>query len=100
MPHVRWTTFRTVPGRRDDLVALLTRPGEALRTIGCVVYEVGTRNDEPDGVVVCEVWESAVAHRESLALDAVREVIKEAAPLLADVPHAEAFEAAGSPLRT
>jgi len=99
MPHVRWTTFRTAPGRRDDLVALLTRPGEGLGTLGCLVYEVGTRDDEPDGVVVCEIWESAVAHRESLALDAVREVIKEAAPLLADVPQANAFDAVGSPLR-
>ena len=100
MPHVRWTTFRATPGRRDDLVALLTRPGPGLGTIGCLAYEVGTRDDEPDTVLVCETWTSAIAHRESLALDAVRAAIKEAAPLLADVPHAEAFDAVGSPLRT
>ncbi|MBN9511257.1 MAG: translation initiation factor IF-2 [Alphaproteobacteria bacterium] len=55
-----------VPGRRDELVAHLTRRSDVLRDLGCRLYEVGVNDDEPDTVFVVELWDSAAAHRGSL----------------------------------
>jgi len=91
-------TLGTVPGARDELVAILTRRDDALREIGCLVYEVGT-NDEPDAVLVVEIWESAAAHAASLQLPAVRAAIDEARPLLDGRFGGFRFDDARSPLR-
>jgi quinol monooxygenase YgiN len=92
-------TLGTVPGRRDELVALLTRPSEELAAIGCRLYEVGVSPDEPDTVFVAELWESADAHSASLQLPSVRAAIAEARPLLSGVMGGTRFEVVGSPLR-
>lgn len=45
-----------VPGRRDDLVALLTARNDALRHVSCLLYEVGVSDAQPDTVFVAELW--------------------------------------------
>src|SRR3954468_9792022 len=70
-------TLGTKPGKRDELVALLTRPGTALADAGCLLYEVGVSESEPDTVFVAELWTSADAHRDSLALESVQAAIAE-----------------------
>jgi quinol monooxygenase YgiN len=90
----------TLPGRRDDLVALLTRPSAELRAIGCLLYEVGVSDDDPDTVFVAELWESAEAHQASLELPSVRAAIAEARPLLSGVMGGTRFTVVGSPLRS
>jgi quinol monooxygenase YgiN len=89
----------TIPGKRDELVALLTRPSADLAEIGCLLYEVGVSDDEPDTVFVVELWESAEAHRASLGLPSVQAAIAEARPLLSGVMGGQRFDVVGSPLR-
>lgn len=87
------------PGARDEVVALLTRPGGELAEIGCLLYEVGVSADDPDTVFVMELWVSAEAHRASLDLPSVRAAIAEAMPLLSGAMSGVRFEVVGSPLR-
>ncbi|WP_375388814.1 putative quinol monooxygenase [uncultured Amnibacterium sp.] len=92
-------TLETVPGRRDDLVALLTRRSDRLAEIGCLLYEVGVGEEHPDTVFVLELWESADAHRASLRLPEVRAAIEEARPWLTGEFGGFRFDVTGSPLR-
>ena len=87
-----------VPGRRDELVALLTRSSDEMAAIGCLQYDVGVSDDEPDTVFVIERWVSAEAHRGSLDLPSVRAAIAEAMPLLSGDMSGSRFEIVGSPL--
>lgn len=89
----------TIPGKRDELVALLTRSSPELAEIGCLLYEVGISADEPDTVFVAELWESEAAHRASLELASVQAAIAEARPLLSGAMGGQGFEVVGSPLR-
>ena len=86
-------------GKRDELVAILTRRSDALSEVGCLLYEVGTNDDEPDTVFVVELWESAEAHQASLKLESVRAAIAEAMPILSGEMGGYRFTVAGSPLR-
>lgn len=87
------------PGKRDQLVEILTRPSGEMGDLGCLLYEVGVNNDEPDAVFVSELWRSADAHAASLELDSVRAAIAEAMPLLSGEMGGYRFEVVGSPLR-
>ena len=73
--------------------------GTALADTGCLLYEVGTTDEQPDTVFVSELWESAEAHQSSLQLASVRQAISEAMPLLSGEMGGFQFDAAGSPLR-
>ena len=75
-------SLKVLPGKRDELVAVLTRFKPELEAGGCLVYEVGTNPSTPDRVYVLEVWESAEAHRASLGTGSVREGLHETLPLL------------------
>lgn len=88
----------TLPGRRDEVVAILTRHTPELSNAGCLLYEVGTNEDEPDTVFVAELWQSTTAHRSSLQIDSVRNAIAEAMPLLSGEMSGYRFDVVGSPL--
>lgn len=92
-------TLGAVPGYRDELVRHLTQRSDALRGIGCLSYEVGVNDDDPDTVFVAELWESEEAHRASLALPEVQASIVTARPLLSGEFGGFRFTVAGSPLR-
>ncbi|GAA2975870.1 quinol monooxygenase YgiN [Microbacterium terrae] len=92
-------TLGAVPGKRDELVAHLTRRSSSLSEVGCIAYEVGTNDAEPDTVFVIELWKDSAAHQASLALPEVAASIAEARPLLSGVFGGFQFEVAGSPLR-
>ena len=87
------------PGERDAVVAILTRRNRELEDAGCLLYEVGINEDEPDTVYVAELWTSAAAHRSSLQLESVRAAIAEAMPLLSGAMGGNRFAVSGSPLR-
>jgi quinol monooxygenase YgiN len=73
-----------VPGRRDDLVALLRRASDELSTAeGCRMYLVGLAADDPDGIWVTEVWDDRESHQASLRMDGVRALIAEGMALIA-----------------
>lgn len=99
MTFVNAGTLGANPGKRDELVSLLTRRNDRLRELGCSLYEVGTNPEEPDTVYVVELWESAQAHQSSLAEPQVQAAIAEARPLLNGQFGGFRFDAVGSPLR-
>lgn len=92
-------TLGTQPGKRDEVVAILTRRNPQLNEAGCLMYEVGINDDDPDTVFVAELWTSPEAHQASLKLDNVRAAIAEAMPLLSGQMGGSQFSVAGSPLR-
>jgi len=92
-------TLGSAPGRRDELVDLLTRRSDRLAEVGCLLYEVGVSDEQPDTVFVMELWESAEAHRASLALPDVQASIAAARPLLSGEFGGFRFDVVGSPLR-
>ena len=92
-------TLGVVPGKRDELVAHLTQRSDTLAPAGCLAYEVGVSDGHPDTVFVIELWESAEAHRASLALPEVQAPIAAARPLLTGVFGGFRFDVVGSPLR-
>ena len=70
------------PGRRDELLAILSEGETEEPMPGCRLYLVATDETDPDGVRVTEVWESEAAHAASLELERVKEQISRARPLL------------------
>ena len=92
-------TLGAAPGRRDDLVRHLTQRSDALRAVGCLTYEAGVNDDDPDTVFVVELWESEAAHRASLASPGVQASIAAARPLLSGAFGGFRFTVVGSPLR-
>jgi quinol monooxygenase YgiN len=70
------------PGKRDDLLAILTEGEQGERLPGCRLYLVALDEDDADGVWITEVWESGDAHAASLQLDSVKEQIARAMPIL------------------
>jgi quinol monooxygenase YgiN len=87
------------PGKRDDVIAILTRSNPELAAAGCLLYEVGAVETDPDTVHVAELWTSAEAHLASLQLPSVRAAIAEAMPLLSGQMSGDRFASSGSPLR-
>ena len=92
-------TLGVVPGKRDELVAHLTQRSDTLKQIGCLAYEVGVSDEDPDTVFVVELWDSAEAHQASLALPEVQVSIATARPLLSGAFGGFRFNVVGSPLR-
>ena len=92
-------TLGVVPGKRDELVAHLTKRSDTLKQNGCLAYEVGVSDDDLDTVFVMELWESAEAHQSSLALPEVQAAIAAARPLLSGAFGGFRFNVVGSPLR-
>ena len=80
MTFVNVGTLGAVPGKRDPLVEVLTRRSADLEATGCLLYEVGVNDTQPDTVFVVELWKSADAHQRSLQLESVRAAIEEARP--------------------
>ncbi|MER3389065.1 MAG: putative quinol monooxygenase [Microcella sp.] len=92
-------TFGATPGHRESLVDILTRRNAALAGAGCLLYEVGVNESEPNTVFVVELWQSAEQHAASLQLPEVQAAIAEARPMLSGQMGGYRFEVAGSPLR-
>ncbi len=99
MTYVNAATLGTIPGRRDELVSRLTQRNDTLRSLGCLAYEVGVSDEQPDTVFVVEFWESAAAHRASLQHSDVRAAVAQARPLLNGEFGGFRFDVVGSPIR-
>jgi quinol monooxygenase YgiN len=74
-------SLKSVPGRRDALLAILLENAGGMP--GCLAYVVGEDPVDPDTIWVSEAWDSAASHQASLALPAVRDAINRAGPLIA-----------------
>jgi len=72
--------IRVVPGRRDELLAIL---GEATKGMpGCLSYVVARDPADTTAVWVTEVWTDAESHKASLNLPQVKAAIDKARPLI------------------
>jgi quinol monooxygenase YgiN len=83
----------SVPGQRDALIDILLEGTTAMP--GCLSYVVSRDPQDPDGIWVTEVWESAGHHKASLSLPAVQEAIGKAKPLIAGFSHRTEVEPVG-----
>lgn len=75
----------STPGKRGDLVAILTAATGAMP--GCLSYIVALDATNPDAIWITEVWDSKDSHAASLQLPAVRAAIAKARPIIAGFPH-------------
>lgn len=71
----------TVPGRRDELLAILLEEVGAMP--GCLSYIVARDPADPDAIWITEVWDSQASHTASLNIPAVQQAIARARPLIA-----------------
>jgi quinol monooxygenase YgiN len=69
------------PGKRDELVAILTDATGAMP--GCLSYVVALDAANPDAIWITEVWDSRDSHAASLELPAVQAAIAKARPIIA-----------------
>jgi quinol monooxygenase YgiN len=82
--HTLCGSIRAVEGAGDELARLLLEAADAVAGApGCLLYLVNRVEDDPDAVWVLEVWSDADAHRASLDLADVRDVIERARPVIA-----------------
>ena len=81
MMHGLIGRIRALPGKRDELAAILA-PGEGTMP-GCLSYIVAEDPTDADILWVTEVWVDAAAHKASLQLDSVRAAIAKGRPLIA-----------------
>lgn len=68
------------PGQRDAVIALILQGVEGMP--GCRSYVVAKDADDPNGIWVTEVWDSAESHAASLRLPADAAAIRQAIPLI------------------
>jgi quinol monooxygenase YgiN len=71
----------SVPGRRDELIAILLAGTGAMP--GCLSYVVAKDPDDQDGIWITEVWDSEASHTASLKLPSVAEAIAKGRPFIA-----------------
>jgi quinol monooxygenase YgiN len=73
--------IRVVPGKRDELIAILSGGTSAMP--GCVLYLIAEDMADADGIWITEVWDTKAYHDDSLKLPAVQEAIAKGRPLIA-----------------
>ena len=73
-------SFSAHPGKRDELIALMTDNVQAMP--GCFSYVVARDPKDENLIWITEVWDSQASHERSLKLPAVRDAINRAMPLI------------------
>jgi quinol monooxygenase YgiN len=73
--------MEAVPGRRDELAAILLEGTGAMP--GCMSYVVARHDSDENSLWITEVWDSRESHAASLALPAVQDAIARGRPLIA-----------------
>jgi quinol monooxygenase YgiN len=88
--------FTVQEGERDNMVSILLEAAESLKELDeCEIYLVHTSEGEPEAVYVYEVWSHEAAHRASLSLEATRNLINQAKPLITGMERISTMEAKG-----
>jgi quinol monooxygenase YgiN len=75
-------SMKTMPGRRDEVVAHLLSGADGLRAAGCELYVVGVAEDDDVTIWVSEVWKSERDHAASLQLPETKAAIGKVMPML------------------
>jgi quinol monooxygenase YgiN len=77
--------MKAAPGKRDELVAILTESTEGMP--GCLGYIVAKDAADADALWITEVWTDKDSHAASLKLPAVQAAIAKARPIIAGFGH-------------
>lgn len=83
--------FTTKPVDRNKLYSILKESAEKLETNveGCIFYKVYLDKNDTEAIWIFELWEDKKFHDDSLKLQSVLNVIKEAKPLITGMSHIE-----------
>lgn len=73
--------MRATPGDREALCSILCESVGEMP--GCLSYVVSEDPTDGDAIWITEVWDSKENHKASLELDAVKDAISRARPLIA-----------------
>lgn len=73
------------PDQRDALLDLFSNGMRANQMPGCRLYLIGRSESDENAILISEVWDSADAHKASLAQPFVRDLIGQAMPLIESV---------------
>ncbi|QNR21120.1 antibiotic biosynthesis monooxygenase [Exiguobacterium sp. Helios] len=79
------TKFTTQLGAGNRLAELLLEAASSLEHVTDCRQYVVSMNDEPDTVMVREIWTDQAAHMASLQLPATQKLIEQARPILLHV---------------
>ena len=71
-----------VPGKRDELIAILKESSAAMP--GCLSYVIAEDTADHNIAWITEVWVSLASHDASLSLPAVKNALPRARPLIAN----------------
>jgi quinol monooxygenase YgiN len=82
-----------VPGKRDDLVAILLEGISGMP--GCLSYVVATDPADANAIWITEVWDTRTSHQASLTLPSVKAAIARGKPLIAAFDHSVATTPVG-----
>ena len=75
------------PGFSDKLSLLLVEASNLVSSAkGCKLYVIGIDEKDKSSIWVTEIWDSKEDHDNSLKVDAVRELISKAIPMLDGQP--------------
>lgn len=77
--------MKAAPGKRDELVAILSESTEGMP--GCLSYIVARDTTDADALWITEVWTDKDSHAASLKLPAVQAAIAKARPIIAGFGH-------------
>lgn len=92
MSIARINEFHALAGRGDELYTLLTSFTEAINDIpGCVSVDALRSQEDPDFVVIYEVWESVADHQRA-AQEIPADSVAAAVALLTEPPVGQYFE--------
>ncbi|MEO7531412.1 MAG: antibiotic biosynthesis monooxygenase [Sediminibacterium sp.] len=85
--YALYTHFTTHHHKGDSLLKILLKANQIVSAAkGCRLYIVNYDIANKDSIWVTELWDSQEDHAISLTLDGCKELIVEAAPLLASEP--------------
>jgi quinol monooxygenase YgiN len=76
-------SMKAQPGRRSEVIAILTSGFDGLQAAGCLSYIVSESASDPDTIWVTEIWPTQDAHDASLELPETKAAIGRAGPMLA-----------------
>ncbi|AYC30502.1 putative quinol monooxygenase [Paenisporosarcina cavernae] len=88
--------FVAAEGKKEELQSVLLNAANSMQEVPtCLQYTIHINEEEPLAIYVFEVWESEVAHHDSLELDATKALIQQAMPLIAGMDRISKLQAVG-----
>ncbi len=85
--YALYTRFTTLPHKADALAEILVKANHIVSAAkGCRLFIINHDTNNPDDTWVTELWDSREDHAISLTLDGCKELMVQAAHLLAAEP--------------